>query len=222
MISQRQPTHIGKGDETMKPGYLNVTLTTLCILMLAAGGCTKPSPPTSFYMVGPLAAESAAVPTGPGEHTTVVVVETVKVSAYLDRNQIVTSLGDTEFALADFNHWAEPLSDTLTRVVAENLSRMLADQSVQVLPATRSIPFDRSVDVEVLRLDGRMNGQVTLEARWAIFGADERNLLHVRKSQYREAVGGDTYKKLVTAYSRAVEHLCRDIAASLKEVVAKP
>jgi len=207
----------------MKRHSLPIGIAAILILALAAAGCvTKPSPPTSFYMLAPLAPEPTKISAEAGAHKARIGVETVKVPAYLDRNQIVTNLDDTEFRLADFNHWAEPLSDTLTRVVAENLSRMLSDESADVFPAARPIPFDYTVDIEVLQLDGKMSDQATLAARWAIFGPDERDLLHVSKSQYRETVGGDTYKELVTAYSRAVENLCRDVAASLKEVMAGP
>jgi uncharacterized lipoprotein YmbA len=146
----------------------------------------------------------------------------VKVPAYLDRNQIVTNLDDIEYRLADFNHWAEPMSDTLTRVLAENLSRMLADRSVLVLPSTRSIPFDYSVNVEVLRLDGQTGGEATLVARWAVFGQDEGQLLDLQKTEYRETVADDTYKALVLAYSRLVEHLCRDVAQVLKGTISSP
>ena len=207
----------------MKKHAMQIRRAAMTILVLAAAGCvTKPSPPASFYMVGPLAPAPASVPAETKNPKAMIAVETVRVPAYLDRNQIVTTEDGTQYYLADFNHWAEPLSDSLTRTVAENLSRMLAGESADVFPSARAIPFDYSVNVEVLRLDGRMNDHVTLDARWAIFGPDERDLLHVSKSQYRETVGGNTYKELVTAYSRAVENLCRDVAASLKEVMAGP
>jgi uncharacterized lipoprotein YmbA len=130
-------------------------------------------------------------------------------------------LDDTEFHLADFNHWAEPLSHNLTRVVAENLSRLLSGDSAEAFPAAVSIPYKYSVDVEIMRLDGKMNDRVTLVARWAVFGSGEGDLLHLQKSEYRESVGEDSYKALVMAYSRVVERLCRDIAEALKDTLSR-
>jgi len=200
---------------------LPIGIAAILILALAAAGCvTKPSPPTSFYMLAPLAPEPTKMSAEAGAHKARIGVETVKVPAYLDRNQIVTNLDDTEFRLADFNHWAEPLSDTLTRVVAENLSRMLSDESADVFPAARPIPFDYTVDIEVLRLDGKMGDQATLVARWALFGPEGRELILVRRSQYREAVGADSYEALVAAYNRLVESLCRDVAEAVKNEMA--
>lgn len=195
-----------------------IKIAAILILVLAVGGCvTKPSPPTSFYMLDPLARVSTNIPAEAREQTAVIAVETVRIPAYLDRNQIVTSLDDIEVRLADFNHWAEPLSDSLTRVIAENLSRILSGDSAEAFPAAGSIPYQYSVDLEIMRLDGKMNDQATLTARWAIFGPDDGELIHLRKSEYREAVNGDSYKDLVLAYSRAVEKLCRDIAEVLKD-----
>ena len=142
------------------------------------------------------------------------------IPAYLDRNQIVTTLDGTQYYLADFNHWAEPLDDSLTRVVSENLSRMLSGRSVDVFPSAREIPFDYSVNVEVLRLDGQTGSEATLVARWAVFGQDEGELFYLQKTEYRETVADDSYKGLVLAYSRLVQHLCQDVAQVLKGTIS--
>jgi hypothetical protein len=67
-----------------------------------------------------------------------------------------------------------------------------------------------------------MNGHVTLVARWAIFGREVEDLLHLEKSLYREAVSGDAYKDLVSAYSRVIEKLCRDVAQVLEGTISIP
>jgi uncharacterized lipoprotein YmbA len=207
----------------MKKNPLKISLAVMTVLSLAVGGCvTKPSPPASFYMVGPLAAVPTGATTEAKVRKTMIAIETVRIPVYLDRNQIVTTLDGTQYYLADFNHWAEPLNDSLTRVVAENLSRMLSGRSVDVFPSAREIPFDYSVNVEVLRLDGQTGGEATLVARWAVFGQDEGELLDLQKTEYLETVADDTYKALVLAYSRLVEHLCRDVAQVLNGTISSP
>jgi uncharacterized lipoprotein YmbA len=96
---------------------------------------------------------------------------------------------------------------------------MLSGQSADVFPAARGVPFDYSVNVEVLRLDGKTGGEATLVARWAVFGQDEGELFDLQKSEYRQTVEGDSYKGLVLAYSRLVEQLCRDVAVSLNNIL---
>ena len=58
-------------------------------------------------------------------------------------------------------------------------------------------------------------------ARWAIFGPDERELIDLQKSEYRGIVKDDSYKELVMAYSRLVDRMCRDIANTLKNEMAR-
>ena len=193
-------------------------LIAVLFLWLALAGCvTKASAPAKFYMLTPSSPPAVKPSAEAGEKRTVIVVEEVKIPGYLDRNQIVTRLNDTEYQLADFNHWTESLSNTLTRVIAENLSRLLSADAAGVFPSARSIPFDYRIEVEVLRLDGKLGGLVTLTAWWTIFGSDEDDLILLRKSEYQETAEDDTYKGLVTAQSRAVEKLSQDIAAAMRK-----
>jgi uncharacterized lipoprotein YmbA len=171
-------------------------------------------------MLTPLAPSAAGPSSDTGEGRTVISIETVQIPGYLDRNQIVTNLNETEYQLAEFNQWAEPLSDSLTWVIAENLSRLLSADSMDVFPSARSIPFDYGIDVEVMRLDGKLGGRVTLIARWAILGPHENDLILLQRSEYQETAEDRTYKGLVLAQSRAVENLSRDIAAAMKNTLA--
>ena len=61
---------------------------------------------------------------------------------------------------------------------------------------------------------------ITLIARWAIFGKERDELLSIRRSVYTEPAGENTYKTLVLAKSRAIEKLSRDIAAAIKELIS--
>ena len=54
---------------------------------------------------------------------------TVVVPEYLNRNEIVVNLDNTVYQLAEFNQWAEPLNENLTRVLEENLTNLLRDDS---------------------------------------------------------------------------------------------
>jgi uncharacterized lipoprotein YmbA len=201
----------------MKIFFSKPTLAAAFIGWLALYGCmARPTVPTNFFMLAPLAAKTSGEA---GEGRILVAVKTVQIPGYLDRPQIVTRQNEMEYQLAEFNRWAEALGDTLTRVIAENLSQLLSAASVEVLPAANSIAFDYSIEVEVLRLDGRLGEQVTLSARWAIFGPDE-DLILLRKSEHREAAGDDSYRGLVTAQSRTVEKLSRDITAAMQKTLA--
>ena len=130
-------------------------------------------------------------------------------------------MDDTVYQLAEFNQWAEPLSDNLTRVLAENLTNMLRDDTIAVfLSSDSSIPLDYRLEVDVLRLDGNLADQVRLVAQWALLEAEEDDLKLMRRSEYQEPAADNTYKELVLAKSRTIERLSQDIAAAVKRALA--
>jgi uncharacterized lipoprotein YmbA len=145
----------------------------------------------------------------------------VVVPEYLNRNEIVVNLDNTVYQLAEFNQWAEPLSDNLTRVLEGNLTNLLRDDLIDVfLASDSSIPPDYRLEVDVLRLDGNLGDQVTLVSQWALLEAEEDDLKLMRRSEYQEPAEDKTYKGLVMAKSRTLEKLCRDIAAVIKKTLA--
>jgi uncharacterized lipoprotein YmbA len=195
---------------------------TIIICSLALAGCLGgASAPTNFYMLSPLSpsqAETSAVTT---EGRIRIGLVTVVVPEYLNRNEIVVNLDNTVYQLAEFNQWAEPLSDNLTRVLAENLTNLLHKESIAVfLSSDSSILPDYRLEVDVLRLDGNLGDQVTLVAQWALLEAEEEDLIVMRRSEYQEPVADNTYKGLVMAKSRTIEKLSRDMADAIKKRLA--
>jgi len=146
---------------------------------------------------------------------------TVVVPEYLNRNEIVVNLDNTVYQLAEFNQWAEPLNDNLTRVLAVNLTNLLQEDSITVfLSSDSSILPDYRLEVDVVRLDGNLGGQAALVAQWALLAGEEDDLILMRRLEYQEPATDQTYKGLVLAKSRMVEKLSRDIAAAVKKALA--
>ena len=193
----------------------------IMICSLALAGCLGgPSAPTNFYMLSPLSPSQAGAAAATAEGRIRIGLETVVVPEYLNRNEIVVNLDNTVYRLAEFNQWAEPLSDNLTRVLAENLTNLLRGDLIDVfLASDSSIPTDYRLEVDVLRLDGNLGGQVSLISQWALLEAEEDELILMRRSEYQEPAADNTYKGLVLAKSRSVEKLSRDIAAAIKKTL---
>jgi len=185
----------------------------LIFLSLALAGCFGgQSPPTNFYMLSPLSPSQAGTSPASAE---------VVVAEYLKRNEIVINLDNTIYHLAEFSQWAEPLDDNLTRVLEENLTKLLRDDSIDVIMASEtSIPFGYRLEVDVLRLDGNLGDQVRMVVQWALLEGEEDDLKLMRRSEYQEEVTDETYKGLVLAKSRTIEKLSRDMADAIKEALA--
>ncbi len=192
------------------------------ICWLALAGCLGgPSAPTNFYMLSPLSPSQAATSAATAEGRIRIGLVTVVVPEYLNRNEIVVNLDNTVYRLAEFNQWAEPMSNNLTRVLAENLTNLLRGDLIDVILASdSSIPTDYRLEVDVLRLDGNLGGQAALISQWALLAAEEDELIVMRRSKYQESAADNTYKELVLAKSRTIERLSQDIAAAVKRALA--
>jgi uncharacterized lipoprotein YmbA len=194
----------------------------IMICWLALAGCLGgPSAPTNFYMLSPLSPSQAKTSAVTTEGRIRIGLVTVVVPEYLNRNEIVVNLDNTVYQLAEFNQWAEPLSDNLTRVLEENLTNLLRNDLIDVfLSSDSSIPLDYRMEVDVLRLDGNLGDQVTLVAQWALLEAEEDALILMRRSEYQEPAADNSYKGLVMAKSRTIEKLSRDMAAAIQKTLA--
>ena len=206
----------------MKVYLRRPTQVAIIFLSLALAGCLGgPSAPTNFYMISPLSPSQAGTSPATAEARIRIGLETVVVAQYLDRSEIVVNLDNTAYQLAEFDQWAEPLSDNLTRVLGQNLTNLLRNDSIDVILASEtSIPLDYRLEVDVLRLDGNLGDQVTLVAQWALLEGEEDDLKLMWRSEYQERTADKTYKALVLAKSLTIEKLSRDIAAAIKKALA--
>jgi uncharacterized lipoprotein YmbA len=206
----------------MKGFLFRPTHLAVMICWLALAGCLGgPSAPVNFYMLSPLSATQTVMSTDAPEDRIRIGLATVVVAEYLNRNEIVVNLDNTVYQLAEFNRWAEPLSNNLTRVLAENLANLLRSNAIDVfLSSESSIPFNYQLEVDVLRLDGNLGERAALVAQWALLAAEEDDLILMRRAEYHEPAVDNTYKGLVLAQSRTIEKLCHDVAAAVKKALA--
>ncbi|MEX1330914.1 MAG: PqiC family protein [Desulfobacterales bacterium] len=197
-------------------------LAILILWPVLAGCLGGPSGPTNFYMLSALSPSPDRTLAAAAEGRIRIGLATVVVPEYLNRNEIVVNLDNTVYRLAEFNQWAEPLNDNLTRVLEENLTNLLRDDSIDVFLTTdSSIPTDYRLEVDVLRLDGNLGDQATLVAQWALLEAEQDELIQMQRSEYQEPAADNTYKELVLAKSRTIEKLSRDMAGAIKGALAK-
>ena len=181
----------------------------LATLMVAAG-CAK-GPPPDFYVLHARASESIAGV----ERGIAVGVGPVELPAHLNRSQIVTRTSDYQLDLSESHQWAEPLKDSVSRVIAVNLSNMLESNRVYVIPRRQKISLDFQVSIDIARFDGRLGEAAALGARWTLYGKDTREPLLSKVTIAYEETGDGTYNALVGASSRTLEVLSMEIADAI-------
>jgi uncharacterized lipoprotein YmbA len=187
----------------------------LCVLLAVPFGCTT-SPPSRFYLLSSLDVTNSEMKPPADERCFSIGIGPIRIPDYLDRAQIVTRGASGEIALAEFDRWGEPMKDNLTRVLAKNLSVLLCTNTIAFFPWRGGIPIDYRIEIEVLRLDGSLGGNVSLEAWWMVLSGNGKRMLLAKKSNITEVVSGQDYRSLVAAKGRALGHLSRDIAAAIK------
>ncbi len=180
----------------------------LCLLLLA--GCAS-STSSRYYVLNPLAAESKAQSQ---ESCPTIGVGPIKLPDYVNRPQIVTRTSENEIALAYFDLWAEPLTESVPRMLGENLSRLVCTKEIVFFPWRPSRIPQYRVAVEVLKMDGAPGKTASLEAWWSV-AQDKKRL--TRRASYSQSAG-QGFQGLVEAQSRLLEALSRDIAGALQEI----
>jgi len=185
------------------------------VLLAILFGCAS-SPPSRFYLLTSLDATSLEIKPSAEDRCFSIGVGPIRIPDYLDRPQIVTRGLSSEIVLAEFDRWGEPVKENLIRTLAKNLSVLLCANTIAFFPWKGGTLLDYRIEMEVLRLDGSLGGNVTLEAWWMIFNGNGKKMLFSKKSNITEAVAGQDYKSLVAAKGRAIGLLSRDIAAAIK------
>lgn len=200
---------------TLSNRFAPVPPAVLLIALLLSGCGT--TPPSQFYLLEAMPADSAAPARPGGNEGLHIGVGPVEFADYLGRSQIVTRKDGVEISLAETHRWAEPLQNNFSRVLAENLSMLLATDRISLHPSRNWADIDYQVLVDVSRFDADSSGSVTLAASWSIRGKGGSGLLAMRKSTFRaETRAAASHADIVRALSDTVALLSREIAAAIR------
>lgn len=196
-------------------GVFHGCLILACLLGLTEG-CAG-SKPSRFYLLHSVARGEIPAGQKASRNDISVGIGPVNLPEYLDRPQIITRTSLNRLELAEFDRWAEPLSETFPRVLAENLGAMLGTDRVLVYPWPRSSRVDCQVEVQVNRFEGSPGGSACLSAWWTLYGENGKSVLASRQSELAEPVTSSSYEDLVAAQSRLLGSLSREIAAAITQ-----
>ncbi|MCB2168320.1 MAG: PqiC family protein [Deltaproteobacteria bacterium] len=183
--------------------------------MLCAG-CFGKSQPSRFYTLSAMEqAAAGALPVSPARDVAIG-IGPIKIADYLDRSEIVTRTGDNRLELAEYDQWAGSFEDNLTQVMADNIGVMVPTERIYLYPWPTSLTLDYQVVLDIVRCDGRLNGEVLLTARWRVLAGAKKKVLAVRRSTITEPVNRPGYEALVAAQSRALATLSREIVLAIR------
>lgn len=196
---------------------LTTLLAALAVILTAGCGSTEPS---RFYMLTPMEG-SWDNPEGEVSGTLSLEVGPINTAAYLQNPGLVTRTTRNEIEYAEYDRWAEPLSNGVATVLARNLSNLLKTTKVDLYPWRARVPVDIQVIVDLIRFDCEEDGKVVLQTRWVLVNGKSREILLFRWANLRGDAGEEaTYDEIAATMSGILEELSKKIAAGIEG--AKP
>lgn len=182
----------------------------LAVAAVSSAGCLRATEPANFYQLQPL----AAARTQPaGAQPTLIGIGPIKLASYLDRPQIVVAEGANRFEIDEFQRWSEPLQENLTRVVAENLSRLHPEDHVILYPWHRNDAPDLQLEARIDRFHTSSTGAGVLDVNWSI--VKDGATLYRKRSGYQTSAQPRNTESLVAAQSEMLAAFSRDVANTL-------
>ncbi len=170
------------------------------------------SPPTHFYVL-----DATAQPVEKTAASTLVIaLEPIEIPKYLDRSQIVSRSGDNQLEVASFHQWGGGLTDNISRVMAENLSRTLANDHVYTLPDRGLKRPDYRLLVTLLRFEADKDNRLLLDARWRLAKGLRGKVVALKRFRwYGQPLPAGDYAALTAEMSRALAGLGQRVAKQL-------
>jgi uncharacterized lipoprotein YmbA len=189
--------------------------------LLALNGCLGGSgktPPTRYYVLN-------SSPSAGNETASVAILKDaavgigpIRLSQVLDRPQIIMRTSKNEIRVANLERWAGPLHEIVANVMVDNLTALLPGTEILKFPWQVAIPVTYQVAMDITQFDGMPGGDVILRTRWGIFGDDGKKILANKQSVLNEPTPGNTITGMISAQSRLLEKLSREIAEEIKEL----
>jgi hypothetical protein len=184
-----------------------VKIGAISLFVFSVGGCASPS--AHFYTLSTQAEESPIpVPVS-------VSVGPVRIPVIVDRMEFVLSVGPNEVRPDEFNRWASPLRDNISRAVAGDLVRLLGSGRITLTADHSSSVPDYRTAIEVQHFESAAGQGVNLDAVWTVTRMAD-GVIQTGRTTVHQAVHGNDPGALAAAHSRTVAMLSADIATAIR------
>ena len=190
----------------------------LGLALLGLAGCPFNAPTRLYVLTATTDKPASTSPEG-----LAIGVGPITLPKYLDRPQIVTRVEANSLDQASLDQWGGDLNDNITRVVATNLSNLLATDRVSLYPWKDGAPVDFQVTMDISRFEQDKDGNAVLNVFWSIVNKDGTVLL-MRRSSYSQSAGEPAssqpdnprpFDAQAAAMSRDLALLSSDIATAI-------
>jgi uncharacterized protein len=197
--------------------------TVIILIAALCMGCRGTTPPTAFYTLTSIRGTESPTQQISDTQDMVIGIGPLQFPDYLDRPQIVTRSGPNRLNLSEFNRWGGKPDEDFLNVFAENISILLSTNRVALFPWKSQIGPDYRVALDIHQFDGQIGDSVLLNVTWAVRGReDNAQPLYVTRTVITQPAPGQDYESLVSAYSKAVAELSREVASAIRTISKQP
>lgn len=188
-------------------------------LFAAACSFTAPQPDRTRYFALTSQARADGAAKNPGLGDVWLGVGPVRIPGYLDREDLVIRVAQNRFDVAQNDRWIEPLEESLSRVLTQNLYTLLGSERIVRYPWPASRRITQQVEVEIFRFEPTAEGEAELSARWAVNDTAAKQALAGKSSFFKRPIKGPSREAAVDAMSALLADLSREIAEAVRTVV---
>ncbi|MCH9696646.1 MAG: PqiC family protein [Gammaproteobacteria bacterium] len=144
-------------------------------------------------------------------------IRRIQLPGYLNRPQIVTRSFDNELTISSSHQWAEPLSESILRVITDQLSRRLPTIHVSSFPWSGSQTQDVEIAVQFLQFEIVDQTTCVMDVKWTLFTVDDSNGISYQETLLLP-VDQNGYQQYVAVQSEVLARLSAKIANSLADL----
>ncbi len=175
-------------------------------------GCASPDPALYTLQPRPGVPRIAAYASAGKAARPVVVVHSIELARYLERDEIVRSSEQVRLVVSRNNWWGEPLQAMLRRVLIDDLAQRLPNADVLADNSPIAAHANAEIQVAVQRFDGNDGGQVVFVG-YAQVTRDGKPVLDRLRFSVPTAAG--TVKDQVEAMSAALGQVADVVATRI-------
>jgi len=170
--------------------FLRIQLVLVSVLTVSLlSGCIKTTPvPTRFYVLNPFDYDVSLVNETQKNVSLSVEIASLRLPQYLEKPQIVTRSSKNRLELAEYHQWGGNLRKNMTRVLAQNVSQLLATPNISIAPFSSPVSPGFRVEIEVMRFERDFNGQVRFSTQWRLSSGQDRKTLVTRMTDLESPV----------------------------------
>jgi uncharacterized protein len=134
---------------------------------------------------------------------------------YLASSKIAVRTGGAELVYSDANLWGEPLSTSVTRVLAQRMRLRAGAEKIDVFPWKPGVARAAEIRVEFDAFEGDADGSIHVSGRFVVKDSAKDGAATVYPFACKGSWTAGDYTSLAKALGNAVDDLAGDIVKRL-------